>query len=92
MEAAVAWLQAHEEDHTGISADMNQYWYSANTITTLIDVIRQYCLRTKHSCALDCAFVSTPSLFFSLGADERAGVLSLHCVLFHFLHLTRWDK
>ena len=77
MEAASAWLQSHEEDHTGRAADLNQYWYSAATIATLVDVCRAHCLREQHDCALDCAFVSTPSLFFALepGERERSRVL-----------------
>jgi len=70
---ANGWLQAHPEDHTGRAADLNQYWYSSATIATLVGVVREHVLRVHHGCAFDCAFVSTPSLFFSLTAAERAG-------------------
>ena len=36
--AASAWLFAHAEDHTGVAADLNQYWYSAATIATILQV------------------------------------------------------
>ena len=68
---AVAWLQAHLEEHTtGHAADLNQYWYSAPTIATLVDTLRQHCLPLRIS-TLDCAFLSTPSLFFALSPTER---------------------
>eukprot|EP00966_Prymnesium_polylepis_P005187 119563-Prymnesium_polylepis.2 len=72
MQTATAWLDAHAEDHTGEAADFNQYWYSAATIAALVDVVRENCLQATHSCELDCAFVSTPSLFFALDPAERA--------------------
>ena len=68
---ATDWLAIHVEDHTGRAADLNQYWYSAATIATLVDVLREHCLPMKQS-ALDCAFLSTPSLFFALGSAERS--------------------
>ena len=71
MQAAASWLEEHAEDHTGQAADMNQYWYSASTITTLVDVVREHCLQASHASVLDCAFVSTPSLFYALDPSER---------------------
>ncbi|EOD40048.1 hypothetical protein EMIHUDRAFT_260311, partial [Emiliania huxleyi CCMP1516] len=71
-QTAAAWLSAHLEDHVEAAADLNQYWYSASTIATLCDLVREQCFRSDHSCALDCAFLSTPSLFFALTPAERA--------------------
>lgn len=70
QQEAAAWLEGHVEDHTGRAADFNQYWYSAATIATIVSVLREHCL-PKHQGALDCAFVSTPSLFFALKPAER---------------------
>ena len=70
-EVAASWLDAHKEDHTDDKADMNQYWYSAATIATLVDVIREHCIPAP-AARLDVAFVSTPSLFFALAPAERA--------------------
>jgi len=68
---ATAWLSAHVEEHTtGHAADLNQYWYSASTITTIVDALREHCL-PLHKSTLDCAFLSTPSLFFALKPEER---------------------
>lgn len=70
---AVDWLTTHKEDHTDSKADMNQYWYSAATIATLVDVVRSHCLPAKQpDASLDVAFISTPSLYFSLSRAERA--------------------
>ena len=68
-----SWLAAHEEDHTGAAADLNQYWYSQETIDALLDVVREHGLGAEPSgkAQLDVAFVSTPSLFFGLSEEER---------------------
>ena len=59
---ATAWLSAHVEEHTtGHAADLNQYWYSASTITTIVDALREHCL-PLHKSTLDCAFLSTQKL------------------------------
>eukprot|EP00307_Rebecca_sp_RCC1486_P014170 CAMPEP_0119414672 /NCGR_PEP_ID=MMETSP1335-20130426/7117_1 /TAXON_ID=259385 /ORGANISM="Chrysoculter rhomboideus, Strain RCC1486" /LENGTH=316 /DNA_ID=CAMNT_0007439559 /DNA_START=21 /DNA_END=973 /DNA_ORIENTATION=- len=68
---ARSWIDAHRE-----IADMNQYWYSPATIDTIVRVLRARCIHgaregTRGS-TLDCAFVSTPSLFFVLTPQERA--------------------
>lgn len=80
---ADAWLDAHEEDHTGPAASLNQYWYSAATITALIDVVQEEAISAhgKHPsmAQLDCAFVSTPSLFFALSPSQRT-----RCRVFDF--------
>ena len=71
MEEATAWLLAHKEEHTtGHAADLNQYWYSAPTIATIVATLREHCLPQRKS-TLDCAFLSTPSLFFALKPAER---------------------
>eukprot|EP00002_Diphylleia_rotans_P012742 TRINITY_DN2490_c0_g1_i13.p1 TRINITY_DN2490_c0_g1~~TRINITY_DN2490_c0_g1_i13.p1 ORF type:complete len:122 (+),score=21.86 TRINITY_DN2490_c0_g1_i13:99-464(+) len=44
------------------NADFNQYWYSLHTISRMIDVIEQNGKRV--------AFLSTPSLYFSLKSQE----------------------
>ena len=68
---ATLWLEAHVEEHTsGHAADLNQYWYSASTIATLADTLREHCLPLRTS-TFDCAFLSTPSLFFALTPTER---------------------
>ena len=41
---------------------MNQYWYSPHTIETVVNVIE--------SVSTKCAFLSTPSLFYSI-KDEN---------------------
>ena len=69
---AAEWLAAHAEDHVGRAADFNQYWYSAGTISTILNVVRENCLQQQHSAHLDVAFISTPSLFFALTPSERA--------------------
>ena len=69
-----SWLAAHVEDHTGAAADLNQYWYSADTIDALLDVVREHGLGAAEpngKTQLDVAFVSTPSLFFGLSEKER---------------------
>lgn len=72
MSAADDWLGAHVEDHTGERADMNQYWYSGETIAVLNEVIADHCLgRPGPGAGLEVAFLSTPSLFFALGAAQR---------------------
>lgn len=49
-----------------------RYWYSAATIGTLVEVVRQHCFLTKHGAgAMDCAFISTPSVFFAAAVLER---------------------
>jgi EEF1A lysine methyltransferase 1 len=69
--AAGAWLSAHAEEHVGgPAADLNQYWYSAATAGALIAAVREG-LAIEHDAALDVAFVSTPSLFYSLPSYER---------------------
>mgnify|MGYP003684240313 CR=1 FL=1 len=58
---------------------MNQYWYSPATISMMVRVIRRHCLGSPLGAEgapvparLECAFVSTPSIFFALDEAERA--------------------
>lgn len=61
---AQEWIDAHEENKS-----MNQYWYSAQTVGRMVEVVRRCCL--DGPTPLDCAFISTPSLFFALPRAER---------------------
>jgi hypothetical protein len=54
--------------------DLNQYWYSQQTIQVLRDAIREVLFLSN---GRRVAFLSTPSLFFSLSMEERE-----HCALF----------
>jgi hypothetical protein len=54
--------------------ELNQYWYSKKTIDILCNAIRESCLISGGKRV---AFLSTPSLFFSVPDEEREG-----CVLF----------
>ena len=47
---------------------LNQYWYSKATIQVLCDAIKENCGVTSGKRV---AFLSTPSLFFSLSEKER---------------------
>ena len=57
---------------TGENRELNQYWYSKHTIDVLCNAIREQLQRGSRV-----AFLSTPSLFFSLSPKERE-----QCVLF----------
>ena len=56
-DAVRGFLSAHEE-----KLKLNQFWYSAPTIACMVAEIEQHATR--------CAFLSTPSLFFSLSNAE----------------------
>jgi hypothetical protein len=72
---AADWLAEHAEEHAGGAvADLNQYWYSANTIATLIQAVKDQVDGMKDGVApLKVAYISTPSLFFALDAKDRTG-------------------
>lgn len=53
---------------------LNQYWYSARTVLALCGAVREVLARSDERRA---AFLSTPSLYFSLTPRERA-----RCALF----------
>ena len=61
--------------HTNENRDLNQYWYSKKTIDTLCTAIREGLTLVDGGSRV--AFLSTPSLFFSLSPKERR-----QCVLF----------
>jgi len=61
--------------HTNENRDLNQYWYSKKTIDTLCNAIREGLSLVDGGSRV--AFLSTPSLFFSLSPKERQ-----QCVLF----------
>ena len=65
---------------TNENRDLNQYWYSKHTIDTLCNAIREgLSLSSSSSIGSNArvAFLSTPSLFFSLSSKERQ-----QCTLF----------
>ena len=59
---------------TAEKTDLNQYWYSQGTIETILGAIRE---SWNISGDKRVAFLSTPSLFFSLSEEERK-----NCALF----------
>ena len=61
--------------HTNENRDLNQYWYSKKTIDILCKAIREGLSLVDGGSRV--AFLSTPSLFFSLSPKERR-----QCVLF----------
>lgn len=70
-------------NQTGENADLNQYWYSKQTIDVLCNAIRE----GSSSCdGIRVAFLSTPSLFFSLSEEERE-----HCELFDVSSSFIWN-
>lgn len=50
---------------TAVKPELNQYWYSTNTIQHLLSEVRHH--------ATACAFLSTPSLFFGLDTIDDDG-------------------
>ena len=52
----------------GEKSNLNQYWYSKKTIDALCNAIRECC---DLSGGERVAFLSTPSLFFSMMEEER---------------------
>ena len=66
---------------TNEKRDLNQYWYSKHTIDTLCNVVREGLSLSPSSSSIGSnarvAFLSTPSLFFSLSSKERQ-----QCTLF----------
>ena len=78
-------IDCHENKNTDVvdnrflkqtreKSNLNQYWYSKPTIEVLCNAIRE---RYESSGDMRVAFLSTPSLFFSLSEEERKG-----CMLF----------
>jgi len=56
------------------NADLNQYWYSAKTIDVLVSEIEELCQPVSDQKRRQVAFVSTPSLWFSLRDKELKDV------------------
>ena len=59
---------------TDENRNLNQYWYSKHTIETLCRALRECLLKSE---GRRVAFLSTPSLFFSLSPEEQK-----HCAIF----------
>ena len=65
---------------TDENGDLNQYWYSEKTCQVLCAAVKEsMSLKTGGGGGARVAFLSTPSLFFSLDEEERK-----QCVLFDF--------
>ena len=60
VEGLNRFLVKHKEN-----ADMNQYWYSKATINFMATQCEEFCARESGE-ALKCAFMSTPSIYYSL--------------------------
>lgn len=67
---------------TSEDSNLNQYWYSQKTIDALCNAIRESC---DVSGEKRVAFLSTPSLFFSLTEEERKNCALFDVSYFHFL-------
>ena len=63
---------------TAEKGDLNQYWYSEKTCEVLCDAVKEI-VSLKGGESARVAFLSTPSLFFSLGEEVRK-----LCTLFDF--------
>mmetsp|Transcript_6249 Transcript_6249/g.10520 ORF Transcript_6249/g.10520 Transcript_6249/m.10520 type:complete len:219 (-) Transcript_6249:1007-1663(-) len=63
---------------TDENGDLNQYWYSEKTCLVLCAAVKES-ISLKGGGGARVAFLSTPSLFFSLDEEERK-----QCVLFDF--------
>ena len=62
MENLNPFLVRHKEN-----ADMNQYWYSKATIQFMVQQVTDMCQPDQSgSHYKKCAFLSTPSIYFSL--------------------------
>jgi hypothetical protein len=85
--AAVSFLTGHAEKLV-----LNQYWYSEATIKAIVEDIYVQCgMEEKESSPSHsgrCAFVSTPSLYFSIPTDSEDGKnwieLRKRCNLFDY--------
>jgi SAM-dependent methyltransferase len=67
-----SFIDSHKE-----VAKFNQYWYSPRTIATILEAVAEPLAGSP--VPPRCAFLSTPSLFFSLDADSRSS--ARHAVL-----------
>ena len=67
------FLARHKEN-----ADMNQYWYSKPTIEFMAKEVELLCAATEGSEVKKTAFLSTPSIYFSL--KDRAVKANSKCL------------
>ena len=82
---AQAFLDANPED-----ADHNQYWYSKATMNTMIqDQIEQHVASGSPAGGLVIAFLSTPSLYFTLPDEIRK---NSYCLDFDKGPMNAWEK
>ena len=91
MENLNPFLVRHKEN-----ADMNQYWYSKATIQFMVQQVTDMCQPKEGeetSRIKNCAFLSTPSIYFSLkdkGVKEAAKVFDVsNLSMYDFNHLDR---
>jgi hypothetical protein len=64
------FLSRHRED-----SDLNQYWYSTNTINVLVGEVEDHIgqrIARNEKCMV--ALISTPSIYFSISSELRS-----HC-------------
>ena len=82
---AQAFLDANPED-----GDHNQYWYSKATMNTMIqDQIEQHVASGCPAGGLVIAFLSTPSLYFTLPDEIRK---NSYCLDFDKGPMNAWEK
>ena len=75
VQALNRFLARHKED-----AEMNQYWYSKPTIEFMAREVEQQC----EAEGLTCAFLSTPSIYYSLKNKDvkaRSKCMDVSCCL-----------
>ena len=65
-------------NNTSENADLNQYWYTSLTCEVLCAAVKESIV-LKGGESARVAFLSTPSLFFSLDKEDRK-----QCTLFDF--------
>lgn len=63
MRVALVETQLQLPNRASQKEDMNQYWYSQHTIDVFVQAIEE--------CGGNVAFLSTPSLYYSVSADLR---------------------
>ena len=68
--------QSNFHNNASENADLNQYWYTSLTCEVLCSAIKESIL-LKGGASARVAFLSTPSLYFSLDEEDRK-----QCTLF----------
>lgn len=68
--------QSNFHNNTSENVDLNQYWYTSMTCEVLCAAVKESIL-LKGGANARVAFLSTPSLFFSLDEEDRK-----QCALF----------